>query len=646
MKKRILALTLALSLFLSSCGGGKDTTPTATTPAATTTPTAAMYLRRTEGTVSVSDGGGKDVPLLDNLSLYSGYGVGTRSASYAWIGLDDVKLAKLDQRSEISIEKEGKALNIELRSGSLFFNVTEPPKDDETMNIRTSAMLVGIRGACGWVVSNGERGAQVFLLEGTVEAEAAGAGETVRVTAGSMAEVTVNESGEAVTTVQPFIEEHIAPFVLTELENDAALRAAVLEASGLDILNPPDPARRLRAEYMGIINSRPILDKYASEGAVYTANGLTYASEGLSYAAIIDLDGNGTDELILVTQYGPWSLTKLEVYGDSQGYAALYGEADLFKFWEEDGWGDVDAYYAPSNFWLAENNGHIYAVVMYGIQDVKGTLVYTVENNELVLTKRTGFSEYVGDQYAANWDLTGGQNICPPIPDDAKMKNALSACLDTYAQPADYYYAKLVNTDLYALYGTGSFEKYSWNGTGIEHTYLEDNIIYANLIDMDQDGEEELLLVSKKENGVKHIAAYSWDNTGMRKCELLDLQDLAHDGIYRNKAAGDIYIGSGWVSIGNAEGWDFVSLTDSVHLDWVWPYSSSERYWIYENGSPEEIRELEAEMEAANAEWEEFAAQRDRFELIEDINLSGNRFESFERLHYTVDKVRRQLTTR
>ena len=68
--KRILSFALALIMVLSlaACSG---------------TNAATIHLRRTEGTVSVSDGSGKDIPALDNLGLYSGYGVGTRSASYA-----------------------------------------------------------------------------------------------------------------------------------------------------------------------------------------------------------------------------------------------------------------------------------------------------------------------------------------------------------------------------------------------------------------------------------------------------------------------------------------------------------------------------------------------------------------------------------
>ena len=85
---RFCAFLLALSILLSlaACCGNNATAAT-------------MHLRRTEGTVSVSDGEGKNVPVLNNLGLYSGYDVGTQSASYAWSDLDDVKLTKMDQNS-------------------------------------------------------------------------------------------------------------------------------------------------------------------------------------------------------------------------------------------------------------------------------------------------------------------------------------------------------------------------------------------------------------------------------------------------------------------------------------------------------------------------------------------------------------------
>ena len=200
--KRILSSALAMIMVwgLAACSGRNTTTAST------------MRLTRTDGTVAVTDGGGKDVPLLDGLNLYSGYGVNTRAASYAWISLDDVKLTKMDQESEISIEKEGKALNIELKSGSLFFNVTQPLADDEAMNIRTSTMLVGIRGTSGWMEAN-DGLSRVYLLEGKVECSAEG--QTVQVSAGEFAEMTAD--GELV--VEPFDDQDLPSFVREELDS-------------------------------------------------------------------------------------------------------------------------------------------------------------------------------------------------------------------------------------------------------------------------------------------------------------------------------------------------------------------------------------------------------------------------------------------
>lgn len=56
----------------------------------------------------------------------------------------------MDENSEISITKDDLKLSINVKSGGLFFNVTEPLAEDETMNIRTSSMIVGIHSTCGW----------------------------------------------------------------------------------------------------------------------------------------------------------------------------------------------------------------------------------------------------------------------------------------------------------------------------------------------------------------------------------------------------------------------------------------------------------------------------------------------------------------
>lgn len=207
--RRGLALLLAGFALLScvSCGSGA----------------ASMHLRRTQGTVGVSDNEGKSVEPRDDLGLYSGYGVGTQAESYAWIDLDEVKLTKLDANSEIEIVKEDKSLEINVKSGSLFFNVTEPLADDETMNIATSTMMIGIRGTCGWVGEN-----TAALLEGTVEVTAGE--QNVTISAGEMAVLTEDK-----LEVKPLTASDVPAFVVEEIAGDDGLAQTVLDATGLNI---------------------------------------------------------------------------------------------------------------------------------------------------------------------------------------------------------------------------------------------------------------------------------------------------------------------------------------------------------------------------------------------------------------------------
>lgn len=214
--RRGLALLLALCLAPScaGCGGSNASS---------------MFLQKTEGVVSVCDAEGKDVAPAKNLGLYSGYGVGTQAESYAWIELDKTKLAKLDENSEAAIEKEGKSLSIEVKTGSLFFNVTRPLADDERMEIRSSSMIAGIRGTCGWVEIPQSGGMCVYILEGAVECTAGG--NTAAVRAGERAALTAD--GEI--TVERFSASAVPAFVAKELEADKALSRAVQKASGIDL---------------------------------------------------------------------------------------------------------------------------------------------------------------------------------------------------------------------------------------------------------------------------------------------------------------------------------------------------------------------------------------------------------------------------
>lgn len=207
-KYEIPALFLALALLLTACSGENTA--------------ATMHLVRTEGMVQVGNAEGKDVKISENLGLYSGYEVNTLAESYGWITLDDVKLAKMDESSDVEIRKKDKLLELYVRSGGLFFNVTEPLAEDEVMNIRTSTMAVGIRGTCGWVEVKDTDLMCVYLLKGKVECSifdedgSVLASETI--TAGQAATLVLDGDKASIVTAE-FDTEKLPDFVKDALEN-------------------------------------------------------------------------------------------------------------------------------------------------------------------------------------------------------------------------------------------------------------------------------------------------------------------------------------------------------------------------------------------------------------------------------------------
>ena len=214
MKRAIsLILTLALLLALSI-------------PAAAANDTSGTTLRRedTTGTVTVKTSGGQTKSVVKGMRLYNGYTVETGKSSSAAVSLDDAKAVKLGANGKIEIKKTGGKLEVALMSGELLFNVTQPLKSDESLNIRTATMITGIRGTVGW--SSPE---SVALLEGHADAVPAdGTGAAKAVGAGEQ----LQSSGEAAA----FTPDDVPALVVAELASDPALRARVASAlPGLDM---------------------------------------------------------------------------------------------------------------------------------------------------------------------------------------------------------------------------------------------------------------------------------------------------------------------------------------------------------------------------------------------------------------------------
>lgn len=202
---------------------------------------AAMKLMKTEGTVTIENASGRSLSVREHMNLYHGYRTGTEEESYAWIRLDDEKLAKLDAVSEAEVRRTGEQLEILLDSGNLFFDVSEPLEETETLNIRTSTMVVGIRGTSGWVKVLDRWRSRVCILEGTVACYVSdpltGQTKSTVLTGGETAEFVVYEQGQEGERCDilrdRFSEGEIDGFVLVELAENPSLCEKIEAESGL-----------------------------------------------------------------------------------------------------------------------------------------------------------------------------------------------------------------------------------------------------------------------------------------------------------------------------------------------------------------------------------------------------------------------------
>ncbi len=199
-----MLLAAALVLGLAGCGGAQNEA-------------SSVRLARHEGELAIQDGQQKELSPAADMALYSGYRLATGPAGYGWLTLDESRLAKLDESSKLALQKEGKALTLELESGSLFFNIEKPLAQDESLTIRSSEMTVGVRGTCGWAEADGAA-LSLYLLTGRVELSVPakeGGALTKTLEAGQYA---VLREDEGQIDIMGFLQEEVPAFVREELK--------------------------------------------------------------------------------------------------------------------------------------------------------------------------------------------------------------------------------------------------------------------------------------------------------------------------------------------------------------------------------------------------------------------------------------------
>ena len=200
-----------------------------------------MRLEKCEGDVTVKNASGKPLKITYKMRLYNNYEISTDRQSYAYISLDGEKAVKLDASTRVSISKAGKKLEILVSTGKLLFDVSAPLENDESMEIRTSTMMTGVRGTIGYVEIVDVTESTLILLEGRTQVTTVDpvTNETTvtTVTSGQTlsSRITDDDGEETLTVTVTGLEEDAIPgFVRTYVADNPDAQDRIDENTDLD----------------------------------------------------------------------------------------------------------------------------------------------------------------------------------------------------------------------------------------------------------------------------------------------------------------------------------------------------------------------------------------------------------------------------
>ena len=196
-----------------------------------------MRLLRIVGEVTLEDGKKKKT-ILDNLRLNDGNALSTEAESLASVGLDDTKIISIEENSRAEFYQKGKKLELVLTKGRLFFDVQQPLADNESLDIKSSTMVVGIRGTSGYVWEDPASGIQyIYITDGHVTVKGYNPqtekNEEVTVGPGQRVTAYLNDDGTFNTFIVEDVTEDDLPIALIrELFNNPDTLERVLKATG------------------------------------------------------------------------------------------------------------------------------------------------------------------------------------------------------------------------------------------------------------------------------------------------------------------------------------------------------------------------------------------------------------------------------
>ena len=108
-----------------------------------------IEVERIDGTAYVVKANGKKSPARAGLKLSAKESLQTDMGSYAFLGIDEDKVIKVDELSQINIVKKNNKLKVNIEEGSIMFEVKNPIPEPCEMSLDASTMAMSIRGTAG-----------------------------------------------------------------------------------------------------------------------------------------------------------------------------------------------------------------------------------------------------------------------------------------------------------------------------------------------------------------------------------------------------------------------------------------------------------------------------------------------------------------
>ena len=128
-----------------------------------------MRLVRYDGQITLTNASGKELEAVADRRLTNGNILNTKTESQAWVLLDEDRIVTLMEESRASFTQKGKKLTLNLEEGRIFFDIDRSLADDESFDIQTSTMIIGVRGTSGYVDTDENGNSVIYLTTGRVD---------------------------------------------------------------------------------------------------------------------------------------------------------------------------------------------------------------------------------------------------------------------------------------------------------------------------------------------------------------------------------------------------------------------------------------------------------------------------------------------